>query len=147
MGRSEHPIRATVGDLAAWLAGRWVGDHDEDWIEETWVPAQGTGMLGMFRAVRGSEPRFYELITLDAEGDGLVCRFRHFDRQMVGWEERDDPLVLDLVGLTAGEATFLRRGMRRWMTYRHDPPDRLTVFFESEDETHDPDEEYRFGRV
>jgi hypothetical protein len=146
MARAELPIRASVGDLS-WLPGRWVGDHGEDWIEETWGPAHGFGMVGMFRAVRYGEPRFYELIVMDTEGGGVVCRFRHFDREMVGWEERGDPLVLDLVALTGTEAVFLRRGMRRWMTYRHDPPDRLTVFFEAEDEAHDPDEEYRFGRA
>jgi hypothetical protein len=146
MARAELPVRASVGDLS-WLPGRWVGDHGQDWIEETWGPGHGSGMVGMFRAVRDREPRFYELIAMDAEGDGVVCRFRHFDRQMVGWEERGDPLVLDLVALTDTEAVFLRRGMRRWMTYRHDPPDQLTVFFEAEGETHDPDEEYRFGRA
>ena len=104
-------------------------------------------MVGMFRAVRDGEPRFYELIAMDGEREGVVCRFRHFDREMVGWEERSDPLVLDLVALTGTEAVFLRRGVRRWMTYRYDPPGQLTVFFDAEDETHDPDEEYRFGRV
>lgn len=146
MAAPDVPVPATAADLA-WLPGRWVGVHGEDAIEETWGPAIGSGMLGMFRAIRGDEPRFYELISMDAEGDRVVCRFRRFDRDLVGWEERTDPLVLDLVALAEGEATFLRRGMRRWMTYRHAPPDRLTVFFEGEDDAHDPEEEYRFART
>ncbi len=32
------------------------------------------------------------------------------------------------------------------MTYRHDGDDRLVVFFEGPDGSHDPDDEYRFAR-
>ncbi|MGH2489652.1 MAG: DUF6265 family protein, partial [Candidatus Limnocylindria bacterium] len=88
----------------------------------------------------------YELITLDAEGAGLVCRFKHFDRDLTGWEEKDAPLTLDLVELGAEGAVFLRRGARRWMTYRRDGADRMAVFFENADAAHDPEEEYRFER-
>jgi len=142
----SDPVRADIGALA-WIAGRWVGTHGEDEIEETWAPALGGGMVGMFRAVAASHPRFYELITFDAEGAGLVCRFRHFNRDMTGWEEKDAPLELDLVAVREGEALFLRRGTRRWMTYRLAAPDRLTVFFENEDRVHDAEDEYRFARA
>ena len=54
----------------------------------------------MFRAITGGRPRFYELIALDVEGEGLMCRFRHFNRDLTGWEEKDAPLELDLVALT-----------------------------------------------
>ena len=139
------PIRATIEDLA-WLPGRWTGSHGVDWIEERWSDPAGGAMLGAFRAVTGGHPRFYELLALDSEGNGLVFRFRHFDHDLVGWEERTEPLVWDLVALTATDAVFLRRGVRKWMTYRHDPPDHLAVFFEDEGESHDPSEEYRFDR-
>jgi hypothetical protein len=144
-GRPAEPIRADIRSLA-WLTGRWTGTHGPDEIEETWGPEAGGGMMGMFRAVTDGHPRFYELITVDAEGEGLVCRFRHFDRDLTAWEERDAPLVLDLVGLTAREAVFRRRGMMRWMTYRRGDPDGLVVFFEDEAGGHDPEDEYRFVR-
>jgi hypothetical protein len=145
MAEPTTPVTAGI-EVLGWLSGRWVGTHGADDIEETWSPANGTSMMGMFRAVRDGQPRFYELITMDREGDGLVCRFKHFDRQLVGWEERDEALVLDLVAVTSSEALFLRRGTTRRMTYRHHPTDRLTVFFEEAGEGHDPDEEYRFER-
>ena len=145
MARPVEP--ATPGiEILDWLIGRWVGTHGTDEIEEQWSPANGSSMMGMFRALRDGHPRFYELITMDQDGDGLVCRFKHFDRELVGWEEREDALTLDLVSWTTTEAVFLRRATRRRMTYRHHPPDRLTVFFEEDGEAHDPDEEYRFER-
>ena len=140
------PIRADIGALA-WISGRWVGTHGDDEIEETWGPALGGGMIGTFRAVSAGHPRFYELIAFEVEGELLVCRFRHFNRDMTGWEEKDAPLELDLVSLGEGEALFLRRGTRRWMTYRLDGPDRLRVFFENEGQPHDPEDEYRFARA
>lgn len=140
------PIQADIAALA-WITGRWVGGHGAEAIEETWGPAMAGGMLGMFRAATDGHPRFYELITFDAEGDGLVCRFRHFNRDMTGWEEKDAPLELDLVSVREGEALFLRRGTRRWMTYRLEAPDRLIVFFENEGQGHDAEDEYRFARA
>jgi len=144
-GRPDQPIPASIGDMG-WLTGRWLGTHKTDVIEEQWSAPAGGAMMGMFRALADGTPRFYELITLDADGAGIVCRFKHFDRDMSGWEEKDAPLTLDLVAHEADQEVFLRRGARRWMTYRRDGADRIAVFFENEDEVHAPEEEYRFER-
>ncbi len=144
-GHPTDPIAARI-EAFGWLTGRWAGHHGSDEIEEQWSGAAGGGMIGMFRAITNGRPRFYELIALDVEGDLLVCRFRHFNRDLTGWEEKDAPLELDLVALTEQDAVFLRRGKERWMTYRREPDDRLTVFFEGPDGLHDPDDEYRFAR-
>ena len=98
-GHPTDPISAGI-EAFAWLTGRWAGGHGTDEIEEQWSGAAGGGMIGMFRAITGGRPRFYELIALDVEGEGLVCRFRHFNRDLTGWEEKDAPLELDLVALT-----------------------------------------------
>lgn len=140
-----RPIRADI-DALAWVSGRWLGTHGTDTIEEQWSTVAGGGMMGMFRAIRDGHPRFYELITFDREGDGLVCRFKHFNRDLAGWEEKDEALTLDLVALTETDAVFLRRGTERWMTYRHEAADRLVVFFEDAKGGHDTDDEYRFDR-
>ena len=144
-GHPEKPIAAAINDMA-WLTGTWHGTHGADRIEEHWSAAGGAAMVGMFRALADAGPRFYELLTLDTEGAGLIFRFRHFDRALVSWEDRDAPLALDLVELTPERAVFLRRGARRWMTYRHDDGHSLAVFFEDEGGGHAPEEEYRFAR-
>lgn len=145
VGHSTQPIPVTI-EAMAWLSGRWIGSHGADTIEEQWSTVAGGGMMGMFRAITDGHPRFYELITLDGEGEGLVCRFKHFNRDLSGWEEKDEALTLDLVALTETDAVFLRRGAERWMTYRRAAADRLVVFFENAEDGHDPDDEYRFDR-
>jgi hypothetical protein len=145
VGHPTQPIQAEIESLA-WVSGRWIGTHGTDTIEEQWSAVAGGGMVGMFRAITDGHPRFYELITFDREGDGLVCRFKHFNRDLSGWEEKDEALTLDLVALTQTDAVFLRRGTERWMTYRRAATDRLVVFFEEADGGHDPDGEYRFER-
>jgi hypothetical protein len=116
----------------AWLTGRWVGRNGTDWFEETWSDARNGMMLGMFRLVREGAPRFYELLALAAEDEHLVFRFRHFDAQMVGWEERTEPLVYDLVALDEGGATFAERGQSTWMRYAREPADVMLVSFATE---------------
>lgn len=143
-GHPDQPIPATIDEMT-WLTGRWFGTYQADVIEEHWSGPAGGAMMGMFRALTDGAPRFYELITLDTEGAGLVCRYKHFGRDLTRRESR--PLTWDLVELTERDAVFLRRGkpLRR-MTYRRDGPDRIAVFFEDEDVAHAPDEEYRFAR-
>ncbi len=98
-GHPSEPISADI-DAFAWLTGAGPATTAPMTIEEQWSGAAGGGMIGMFRAITDGRPRFYELIALDADGEGVVCRFRHFNRDLSGWEEKDAPLELDLVALT-----------------------------------------------
>lgn len=126
-----RPISASI-DAFDWLRGRWTGQAGTDWFEETWSAAQDGTMLGMFRLLRDGAPRFYELLALAAEGERLVFRFRHFDPLMVGWEERTQPLVFDLVALDEGGTSFAERGRHRWMTYAREPGEVMVVSFATE---------------
>ncbi|HKO34655.1 MAG TPA: DUF6265 family protein, partial [Candidatus Limnocylindria bacterium] len=103
-----EPIDAAAEDVA-WMAGRWVGEHDGDRIEEWWSEPHAGMMLGMFRWHRDGEPRFYELMSMEPDAARLVFRIKHFAPGLVGWEEKDAAVTLDLVKLTDGEAVFLKR--------------------------------------
>ena len=59
-----EPIAAPIESLD-WIVGRWA------------EPAGGT-MVGMFRWLQAGAVRFYELLTVEPEGDGLVWRIKHF---------------------------------------------------------------------
>jgi hypothetical protein len=64
------------------------------------------------------------------QAEGPVLRFRHFDRALVGWEEKDKPLVLPLVRQGAREAVFeglASDGTRLRLHYRRPAEDRLAV--------------------
>lgn len=141
-----HPIAAPIESLD-WICGRWVGERGSDRFEEWWSEPDGGTMVGMFRWLHDEAPRFYELLTVEPEGDGLAWRIKHFDPGLVGWEERDAAVTLDLVRLDRGEAVFLKRGDPRWMVYRLEPATHeLVAYFETADAPHRPDEEFRYAR-
>jgi hypothetical protein len=140
------PIPGTVEQLA-WMIGRWVGEHDADRLEEVWSDPHAGMMLGMFRWHRDGQPRFYELLTLEPEEDRLVFRIKHFGPGLVGWEEKDEAVTLDLVWLRNGQATFLKRGETRWMVYQAQPDSgELWAWFDTEGEPHRPGDEFRYTR-
>jgi hypothetical protein len=142
----SSPILATTDDLA-WLAGRWVGEHDADRIEESWSQAYAGMMLGMFRWHRDGQPRFYELLSLEPERDRLVFRIKHFGPGLVGWEEKDAAVTLDLISVREGEAVFLKRGEERWMVYQAQPESaELWVWFETPDHPRQAGDEFRYTR-
>lgn len=63
---------------AAWLAGRWVAQHEGATVEESWSPAVGASMIGAMRVLEGGRPVFYELLVIEAEGDAAKLRMAHF---------------------------------------------------------------------
>jgi hypothetical protein len=142
----REPIRATTDGLD-WLVGRWVGEHETDRIEEWWSDPYGGMMLGMFRWHQAGEPRFYELLTMEPDGDRLVFRIKHFGPGLVGWEEKEDAVTLDLVALRDGEAIFLKRGEERWMVYQAQPQSgELLVWFDTVSKPREPGDEFRYAR-
>jgi hypothetical protein len=128
------------------MAGRWIGEHDADRIEEVWSDPHAGMMLGMFRWHQDGAPRFYELLTLEPEGDRLIFRIKHFAPGLVGWEEKDRAVTLDLVSLREGEAIFLKRGEERWMVYQAQPDSgELWAWFDTEGEPHQLGDEFRYS--
>jgi hypothetical protein len=92
-------------------------------------------MVGMWRYVAKGRTRIYELLTLTAEGPGVVLRIRHFDPKLVAREEKDRAVELPLVAKGPQEAAFEGpeygvTGIVR-LTYRRDG-DSLTAVLEKE---------------
>lgn len=137
---------ARAGDLA-WLAGAWLGQRGADVVEEHWSAPAGETLMGMFRWLAGGKVRFFELLTIEPEGDGLLLRIKHFHPGLRGWEEKDQAVLFDLVQLGAQEAVFFQRTAKKvqWMIYRR-AGDALLTYFEPEDGAHTPDEEFVYHR-
>jgi hypothetical protein len=101
----------------------------------------------MFRWHQDGAPRFYELLTLEADGDRLIFRIKHFAPGLVGWEEKDQAVTLDLVSLREGEAVFLKRGEERWMVYQSQPDSgELWAWFDTGTDPHQAGDEFRYSR-
>lgn len=96
---------ATLSQMA-WLTGHWLGDGLGAVVEETWLPASGGALAGVFRLVRGDSVEFYELVTLAEEQGSLVMRLKHFRSDLVGWEARDLPVAFPLLRVEANRFWF-----------------------------------------
>lgn len=91
----------------SWMVGRWVAEHDDMFMEETWLPVQGDALIGTFRLVRGGNTLFYELEAIEQTDDGPVFRLRHFDRGLVPWAiEAEGALSFPLLSVEDGRAVF-----------------------------------------
>ena len=110
-GAGEAPaVRGHTLDAVAWLAGSWQGARGDEALEETWLaPADGT-MVGLFRWLKGGEVYLYELLSFEDTADGLVLKIKHFGPGLVGWEEKGEWALFDLVEVTEGKAVFAERG-------------------------------------
>ena len=87
----------TTAHPFSWLAGNWVGKGLGGDVQETWLPARGKSMVGVFRLTENDEVTFYELITIDNEANGAVMRLKHFHANLHGWV-RFGPVDYTLVG-------------------------------------------------
>ena len=140
--------KAKITDLS-WMQGRWVGKINDDPVEEVWGPPAGDGMVGMFRWTKSNQTWMCELLTIIQEEGTLVFRFKHFDRQMVGWEEKDKALTFKLLRHEPNEAVFDQIGGNvPWRyIYRKTAADALTVRFEQGSEANPDVTEIPFKRA
>ena len=127
-------IEATLEQIA-WLAGSWSGEGLGGAVEEHWTKPAGGSMLGMFRLVTRTtgKTRVCELLMIEQEGQRVVYRFRHFGPGHKPWEEKDKPLVFDLIEVSASKAVFessVQTNPKR-LTYRLEG-DKLTVHVQGE---------------
>jgi hypothetical protein len=121
---------ARIADLS-WISGVWRGRVGDDYAEEYWSEPKGDSLLGMFRWIRAGAVKFYEIAAIEYEGDGVVLRFKHFDRGLIGWEEENASLELLLVYNQDREAAFIEVGKAdpRWAVYKRTSDDVMVSYF------------------
>lgn len=105
----------------SWLVGRWVGEGFGGICEEVWGPALAGAMFGMFRLVIDDKVKFYELQTISSDSTGTALRVKHFDANLVGWEEKDDCPLAPLTALEPNKIEF------DGITYQLISPDSLKI--------------------
>ncbi len=72
------PAATATIQQVAFIAGQWTGTLGDRHIEQHWMAPVGTSMVAAYRNVQGAEPKLYELLVIEQEGDGLVLRIKHF---------------------------------------------------------------------
>jgi hypothetical protein len=80
----------------AFLSGRWTSDSAEGQEEEYWSQATGRSMIGTFRVLKDGDAVFYEFWVIEVEDGRAIFKMKHFDRGLLGWEEKADMVRLTL---------------------------------------------------
>ncbi len=104
---SAPPAKATIQQVS-FIAGPWVGTMGDRTVEQHWMQPLGTSMIAMYRNVQGAEPKLYELLAIEQDGDGLVLRIKHFapGAGLVGRQEKGDSIDHRLVKVEGQTAVF-----------------------------------------
>jgi len=72
LAASAVPASAADGEPLAWLAGQWCGSEGDQRIEESWLPAQDGGSIGLSRTIAGGRMISFEFMRI-ANIDGKVA--------------------------------------------------------------------------
>lgn len=81
----------------AWLAGNWKGEAFGGIAEEIWSPPLGGSMMFTFRLVADGVVHFYEFGHILEVDDTLILQLKHFDADLMGWEDKTDTVDFKLV--------------------------------------------------
>lgn len=101
------PVKATVQQVA-FIAGQWTGMLGDRHIEQHWMAPVGTSMVAAYRNVQGTEPKLYELLVIEQEGDALMLRIKHFapGPGLVGRQPQGESVNHRLVKVAGQTAVF-----------------------------------------
>ncbi len=75
-------------------------------ISENWTEPVADAMTGVFTWAEGSKILVYEFIVVRQTDEGLIMRFKHFNGDLIGWEQKDEFLELEAVKSAENEITF-----------------------------------------
>ena len=89
--------KATIEDIA-WLAGHWKGTALGGVTEEIWSPPMANSMMGSYRLIKNDTlVIFYEIVTITEDKGSLALRLKHFNKDLTGWEEKNEVREFKLV--------------------------------------------------
>ena len=89
--------KATIEDIA-WLAGHWTGNALGGVSEEIWSPPHANAMMGSYRLIKNDTLIiFYEIVTITEDGPSLTLKLKHFNKDLTGWEEKNEVREFKLV--------------------------------------------------
>lgn len=101
-------IGAYKADLSKikWIVGSWKGDAFNNKIEESWLPASGGSMMGMYKLYSEDQVKLYEFMVITEENESLTLKLKHFDSELKGWENKDKYIEFKLVKIMGNRVYF-----------------------------------------
>lgn len=113
--------QASASDMD-WITGTWEGKAFGGSVKEVWTKSEGGSKMGMFSLVKDDKPVFYEFMMFYVEDEQLSLRLKHFNPDMIGWEEKDKFVTF----------RFLKRDGNRYyfqgLTFENAGEDKLNIY-------------------
>lgn len=119
-GESDAELEEVFAHLR-FLPGAWTGNGLGGTTDEVWLPPRDGQMLGVFRLVGGTMPRFSEILTIGRFDGRIELRLKHFDQQLHGWEEKADVVSFPFESSEPGRVAF------RGLTFHDAGEDQLRI--------------------
>lgn len=136
---SSHAQDAAIGTApaapatiqqVAFIAGQWTGTLGDRHIEQHWMAPVGTSMVAAYRNVQGTDPKLYELLVIEQEGNSLVLRIKHFvpGPGLAGRQPQGESINHRLVKVSGQTAVFEGTGENpNRVTFTRKGPDALDI--------------------
>jgi hypothetical protein len=102
-GQQSHG--AALAPLS-FLTGRWVSETPGVMQEEIWTPLSGDSITGSFRIVELGRPVFYEFWAVEVDDNRPVLKLKHFNADLIGWEDKGASTKMPLVSTSERYAVF-----------------------------------------
>lgn len=148
-GSEKSPAADKLAKVA-WLQGSWTATVNGDYLDEYWSPAHADSMIGMFRWSKKGQLWMTEMQSIVTDGENIVLRIKHFDRSMVGWEEKDKAMTMPLIKQTDDESVFEtdpKEAKKVTLTYRKKGSDAMDIILDTVEGEKKRHSEFNFKRT
>jgi len=115
------PPSATIDDFS-FLVGNWSGPGLDGMCYEVWSEPSGGTMACTFKMVKDDKVSFYELAIIAPVDNSYALLLKHFNPDMVSWEEKEEVQSFPLVKVEKNIAYF------DGITMQSASPDSLDVY-------------------
>ncbi|WP_037348960.1 DUF6265 family protein [Sediminibacter sp. Hel_I_10] len=115
----------------AWIAGTWRGEAFGGITEEIWSQPSGGSMMASFKLINEGEVTFYEIEIIKEVDNSLLLQLKHFDKNLKGWETKNETIDFPLKEITAHKVVF------EGMTFEKVSDTKMTVFVDIKNEEGD----------
>ncbi len=105
LSEGQTSPHATLEDVA-WIPGHWQGEAFGGIAEEIWSEPMGGSMMFVFRLVADNKVSFYEAGHILEVDDSIILQLKHFDKNLRGWEEKNETVDFRLVKIEKNKAYF-----------------------------------------
>lgn len=82
---AQETARPSLDDLA-FMEGHWVMETADGRAEEIWTSPSDGSIVGSFRWAIPGRMHVLEFLVIEQTEDGVIFRFKHFDRDYRAWE-------------------------------------------------------------